>query len=61
MKSDRLLTTRETCERLRVCPKTLQIYRREKRLSYVNLGHRSIRYRESVIEGFILARQKEIR
>ena len=53
----RLLTQREVCDRLRICPKKLQILRRTKQIAYLKFGHRSIRFREEAVEKFL--RQSE--
>jgi len=55
----RLLTQREVCERLRICPKMLQRLRRARKIAYLKLGvNRSIRFREEAVEKFL--RQQEV-
>lgn len=55
--NDHLLTPRQAAGRLGVTEKTLAVWRCEKRynLPYIKIG-RSVRYRDSAIEGFIDSR-----
>ena len=56
----RLLTQREVCDRLRICPKTLQRLRRARKIAHLTLGrNRSIRFRPEAVENFL--RQQEAR
>jgi len=54
----RLLTQTEVCVRLGICRKTLQVLRRTRKIGYVQFGHRTIRFRESVVEEFIRRRER---
>jgi len=58
----KLLTERETAERLGVKAQTLSVWRSTKRysLAYVKIG-RSVKYDERDLEAFIASRKVEIR
>lgn len=45
--ADRYLTQREVCEALRISLKTLQVWRRQRRLTFYRFGHKTVRIRES--------------
>lgn len=51
--ADKLLTQREVSELLGVSVKTLQVLRRNQKLSFVRFGHRTIRFRESEVSKFV--------
>ena len=55
-----LLTSREVCSRLGVCPKTLQVLRKSRKIAYLRFGHRSIRFREQAVEEFLRRREKAV-
>lgn len=48
-----LLTQSEVCRQLRVSPKTLQLLRRARRIDYMRLGHRTIRFTRAAVEKFM--------
>lgn len=56
--TDRLLTQREVCQRLGICPKTLQNMRRRRQIDYLRLGHHTIRFKESAVQR--LLKQAEV-
>jgi len=58
--TDRLLTTREVCQRLGVCIKTLQNLRVNRKIAYIRYGHRSIRFRPEAVEQFLQRREKAV-
>jgi len=58
--TDRLLTTREVCQRLGVCIRTLQVLRANRKIAYLRFGHRSIRFREEAVADFIQRREKAV-
>lgn len=58
MKSEKLLTQFEVCKRLGICPKTLQLLRKSRKISYLRFGHRSIRFREQAVEDFRIRRER---
>ena len=58
--TDRLLTTREVCQRLGICLKTLQVLRSNRKIAYIRFGHRSIRFREEAVREFIVRREKAV-
>ncbi len=53
-----LLTQKEVCRELRVCPKTLQRLRRAGKLKFMRWGHRTIRFSSREIERFKAEHQK---
>lgn len=53
MNQDKLLTQREVCRLLGVSPTTLQILRRNHKISYVRFGHRTIRFSEKDVVEFM--------
>jgi excisionase family DNA binding protein len=57
--SDRLLTQREVCRLLQICPKTLQNLRRRRLIAFVKFGYNAIRFRPDAVEEFI--RRREVR
>lgn len=52
-----MLTQTEVCRILRVSPKTLQNWRRKKKIGYVKFGHCCIRYRQEDVARFIRHRE----
>jgi excisionase family DNA binding protein len=58
--TDRLLTTREVCQRLGVCIRTLQVLRSNRKIAYLRFGRRSIRFREEAVADFIQRREKAV-
>ena len=55
--TDRLLTQREVCQRLGICPKKLQQLRRAREISFIRWGHRTIRFRVEAVEAFLRRRE----
>jgi excisionase family DNA binding protein len=55
--TDRLLTQKEVCQRLRICPSKLQRLRRLRQIPFVQWGHRTIRFRESAVEAFVSSKE----
>jgi excisionase family DNA binding protein len=55
--TDRLLTQREVCARLGICPTVLQRLRKARKIAYLRFGHRSIRFREQAVEDFLKRRE----
>ena len=53
-----LLTSGEVCRALSISIKTLQILRRTRKIAYLKLGHRSIRFQPEAIEAFLRKREK---
>jgi len=51
--SDPLLSQAEVCAVLGISRKTLQRLRKERRISFARLGHRTIRIRQSQLESLI--------
>lgn len=49
----RLLTQSEVCRILGVCPKTLQLLRKKRKIAALRFGHRTIRFRSEEVERFI--------
>lgn len=47
-----LMTQREVAQELKVSIKTLQVWRREGRIKFMNWGYRTIRFSSSEIEKF---------
>ena len=60
MNIDKLLTQREVSQRLGVSRKTLQTLRRNRKIGYVQFGHRTIRFRESDVQTFIAKRERNV-
>ncbi len=58
--TERLLTTQEVCRRLGICIKTLQVLRKRRKIAYLRIGHRSIRFREEAVEDFLQRREKAV-
>jgi len=56
-----LLTSDEVCSQLRICKKTLQSLRKNRKIVYVMFGHHSIRFRQEDIEKFIRRREKAVK
>lgn len=56
----RLLSQREVCELLSVSLKTLQSLRSKRKIGFVRLGHRTIRYRPDHVEGFLRRRESAV-
>ena len=54
-----MLTQTEVCKLFRVTPKTLQNWRRLRKIGYVKFGHRSIRFRQEDIADFIERRERK--
>jgi excisionase family DNA binding protein len=54
----KLLTQHEVCRILGVSPSTLQHLRRDRKISFLQFGHRSIRFREEAVLAFM--RQREV-
>lgn len=50
---DRLLAQSEVCERLSISTKTLQKYRRTRKIAFIQLGYNTIRFRETAVQEFI--------
>lgn len=50
-----LLNSQEVCELLRVCPKTLFNWRKDRRIEFIQRG-RHFLYRREYIESFLVAR-----
>jgi len=48
-----MLTQKEVLKLLRVSPKTLQNWRRTRKIRYVSFGYNSIRFRQEDVEDFI--------
>lgn len=48
-----LLTQREVCRELRICPKTLQTLRKSGKIEYMRIGHRTIRFSQDAVEKFL--------
>lgn len=46
---DPLLTQEEVCNLLGICAKTLQVWRRQGRVSFSRLGYKTIRIRQSEV------------
>ena len=60
MNIDKLLTQREVCQRLGICRRTLQSLRRNRKIGYVQFGHRTIRFRETDVQRFIAKRERNV-
>ncbi len=58
--ADKLLTQREVATLLGVSIKTLQILRRNRKIGFARLGHRTIRFRESQVSAFLQKRERAI-
>jgi len=56
----KLLTSAEVCQRLGICFKTLQTLRNTRKIAFIRLGHRSIRFREEAITEFLQRRERAI-
>lgn len=56
----RLLSQHEVCELLSVSLKTLQLLRSKRKIGFVRLGHRSIRYRPEHVEDFLRRRESAV-
>lgn len=56
--TERLLTQKEVCDRLRICASKLQRLRRMRQIAFVRFGYNAIRFRESAVDAFV--RSKEI-
>ena len=56
----RLLTQREVCQRLGICPTVLQRLRRDRKIAYLRFGYRSIRFREEAVEDFLRRRERAV-
>jgi excisionase family DNA binding protein len=58
--TNRLLTSREVCQRLGICIRSLQILRSTRKIAFIRFGHRSIRFREEAIDQFLQHREKAV-
>jgi len=52
-----MLTQTEVCELFRITRKTLQNWRRQRKIGFVRFGHHSIRFRQEDIADFIRRRE----
>ena len=56
-----LLTTRDVCYQLGISRSTLQRLRRHRKIGYVTLGYRSLRFRQQDVDRFISRRQRAVK
>lgn len=56
----RLLNQREVCDMLGICPASLQRLRKKRKIRWVQIGYRSIRFRPEDVENFVSKRLRAI-
>ena len=56
-----MLTTAEVCRLLRICAKQLQNLRRSRKIRFVRLSYRAIRFRQEDVADFLQRREEGFR